>query len=109
MPRCETCNRMQPSGAVRKMPSREAYRCKERFDCELAASNRDPYTAVIEITYPAKRHSEAWGIIRDLGKTMRPFPCSVRSITGPDGRQTFSAKEAVEIERPAVASGPMHN
>jgi hypothetical protein len=89
---------MQASGQVRKMPGREAFRCKEKFECELAASNRDPYTAVIEITYPAKNMKEAWEIIDGLGKLMAPMPLTIDRIKDNDGNATYSKKEAAAVE-----------
>jgi hypothetical protein len=102
MPRCEICNRMQASGHVRKMPARDVYRCKEKFDCELAASNRDPYTAVIEVTYPAKHMREAWEIIDGLDKQLAPFPVSIARIKDNEGNATYSKKEAIAV----TSNGP---
>lgn len=105
MPRCEACQRMQPSGAVRKMPGRDAHRCKDKFGCELARTRREPFTALVEITFPAKDAREAWQIVSGVGESMRPFPANVRRITAPDGSATRTKDEA--MKKPAVvSSGP---
>jgi len=78
MPRCIQCNRSLPSADVRKLPRREAYRCKDKFACELAETNREPHTATITVTFPAKSHREAWEIIGDV--TLGHYPVTVESI-----------------------------
>ena len=92
MPRCETCHAERASAEVRKMPGRDAHRCKDKFACELARTNRDPYTVTLEITFPAKSHREAWDIIRDL--RIDPFPVTPLHVTGADGTVTRSREES---------------
>jgi len=95
MPRCETCQAMRPSADVRKLPRRDAYRCKDKFACELARTNRDPYTATITITFPAKSHREAWDILDGL--RLDPFPLTRETVTGPDGTVTHGPDDLAGI------------
>jgi hypothetical protein len=94
MPRCERCNRMQPSVEVRKMPGRDAYRCKDKFGCELAETNREPFTAVIRTTFPAKDFAEAWEIVGDLPQAMHPWPTTIERILDQEEFVSYSKSEA---------------
>lgn len=78
MPRCDTCNRLRASADVRKLPGRTAHRCKDKFDCLLAESNRDPWTVTFAITYPAKDEKEAQEIAK--GIEVKPFPITIISV-----------------------------
>lgn len=80
MPRCDTCYRMLPKGDVRKLPGRDAFRCKEKFDCMLAADRKDPWTVTLAITYPAKDEVEAELIAADVQRTMKPLPLTIISV-----------------------------
>jgi hypothetical protein len=91
MPRCDTCLRTLPSADVRKLPRREAYRCKDKFDCLLAQTNSDPYVITVAITVPAKSLREARGHA-DYFCSKAEVPMEIVSVVGPDG-ETVDAND----------------
>jgi hypothetical protein len=99
MPRCEICSRQQPSADVRKMPGRDAHRCKDKFDCELAETNREPYTVTMSITFPAKSMQEAWDIVGDLN--LGHYPTTVEHVQNSAGLRAYM-KDAPAYDPDAV-------
>lgn len=99
MPRCIQCQRMRASGEVRKLPSRDAYRCKDKFACLLAETNSEPYTLIIEVTVPAKNLEEARQIGRELTSDSRQVvPMTLVEVRTQDG----STVDVEDIRRAVV-------
>lgn len=91
MPRCDTCYAMRSSGEVRKLPGRDAYRCKDKFACLLAESKREPWTVTFSVTYPAKDEIEAHEIAKGLPKELKPLPVKLLGVEPEGGWPTSEA------------------
>lgn len=87
MPRCDTCNRMMTSSETRKLPGRHTYRCKDKFACLLAETNREAHTATLRVTFPAKNLREARQIAEEIAVGSKPCPSEVVSVTDAHGNE----------------------
>lgn len=104
MPRCDTCLAQLASAEVRKLPGRDAHRCKDKFQCLLRVTNSQPYIVMLEVTIPAKSLAEARKHADYIASQSKEIPMRIVAVTDADGNEVDANDIRQAIRRNATTS-----